>query len=261
MQLGGSVGSGGMNRSDDVRAVQTALNGVPPEWGGPARKLTVDGACGPKTLAAISGFQQFQLGTVFTPDGRIDPGRRTVDRLDHIASSSARPGAAMRVSVEPVSHVPQPSTMVCWAAAGTMLVAARERASHTIESVMARADAADPGYGYLAMFKANRGLPPADTTRYTRALGLRVQPPVNFDVRGWRQLLATRGAVGVVGLTPFLHIRVVSELQGDGTVFGTLVTVHDPGRTQAYKEVFVTFAQRYESAAFIDSRMDQVWHQ
>lgn len=73
--------------------------------------------------------------------------------------------------------------------------------------------------------------------------------------------MATRGAIGVVALTPFLHIRVISELRGDGSVFGTLVTVHDPGRPQPYKEVFVTFAQRYESAAFIDSRMDQIWHQ
>lgn len=166
----------------------------------------------------------------------------------------------MVVTVEPVSHVPQPTNMVCWAAAGTMLVSARDRTTKTIAAVMSAADIADPGYGYLTKFKSNTGLPPADTARYTRAIGLRVQPPVNFSLAGWAQLLTTKGAIGVVALTPFLHIRVISELRGDGSVFGTQVTVHDPGRPVAYKELFVTFAQRYESAAFVDSRMDQVWH-
>lgn len=34
-------------------------------------------------------------------------------------------------------------------------------------------------------------------------------------------------ALGVVGLSPFLHIRVITEMKGDGTVFGTFMTVHD----------------------------------
>jgi len=32
--------------------------------------------------------------------------------------------------------------------------------------------------------------------------------------------------------------------------------VHDPGVPRPYSEVFVTFALRYESAAFVNERMD-----
>jgi hypothetical protein len=125
---------------------------------------------------------------------------------------------------------------------------------------MRRADQNDPGYGYLTMYQNNQGLPPQDTGRYTRALGLHVGPAVCFTVQGWVQLLRQKGAVGVVGLSPFLHIRVITEIFGDGSVFGTYFTVHDPGRPRPYTEAFVTFSQRYESAAYVDSRMDQLWH-
>src|SRR3546814_2439513 len=77
---------------------------------------------------------------------------------------------------------------------------------------MTRADSNNPGYGYLTMYQGNKGLPPGDTGRYTRAIGLRVGPAASFSVRGWRMLMSSNGALGVVGLTPFLHIRVVTEM-------------------------------------------------
>ena len=73
-------------------------------------------------------------------------------------------------------------------------------------------------------------------------------------------MMAQHGAIGVVGLTPFLHIRVISEMKGDGSVFGTFFTVHDPGRDRPYVEAFISFSEKYEAAAYVDHRMDQIWH-
>src|SRR3546814_9137440 len=73
-------------------------------------------------------------------------------------------------------------------------------------------------------------------------------------------LMSSNGALGVVGLTPFLHIRVVTEMFGDGSVFGTFFTVHDPGLYKPYVEVFQSFAEQYEDAAYINHRMDKIWH-
>jgi hypothetical protein len=256
----GAVGSGGQNRHDDAITIQEMLNAVPVGWGGPAIKLKLDGLVGPSTIAAIRQFQSVQLGTIFTPDGRVDPRQRTIGRLNHIVNSSERPGGFVDVSTEPVSHVRQKTNLVCWAAAGTMLVSARDRRSIPIETVMKTADTNDPGYGYMAKYQSNQALPGADTRRYTRAIGLRVGPPMNFTLPGWQGLMQRNGAIGVVGLSPFLHIRVISEMKGDGSVFGTFMTIHDPGMAQPYKEVFITFAQRYESAANINDHMDQIWH-
>jgi len=140
--------------------------------------------------------------------------------------------------------------------------------SQTIESVMEVADDNDTGYipyqgvnGYLELFhRPNQGLPPGDTGRYTRAIGLRVGPAASFSVTGWQMLMQRVGAVGVVGLFPFLHIRVVSELMGDGTIFGTFFTIHDPLKFSAHTEAFISFTERYEAAATVNDRMDQIWH-
>jgi hypothetical protein len=259
--IGGSVGLGGINRVDDVRKVQILLNNVRKEWGGPDPKLVEDGACGPLTRGAIAAFQLNQLGTIFNPDSRVDPGGGTLRRLNHIAGSSETPNQSMFVSAEPVVHFRQPTNMVCWAAAGTMLVAARDKVFTTIEMVMNTADANDPGYAYLAMYQANIGLPPQDVGRYTRSIRLNVGPAISFTVGGWASLIRSKGATGVVALTPFLHIRVITQMTGDGTVFGTRMLVHDPDKAAPYSEVFLTFAQRYEAAAGNPgSGYHQIWH-
>lgn len=255
-----SVGAGGGNKAADVKIVQELLNRAAPAWGGPSPALAVDGVCGMKTTTAIRQFQTKQFGSVFMPDGRVDPGQMTLGRLNLIADSTERPGGILRLSREPIDHVRQPTNMTYWAAAGTMLVGARDQICRPIRAVMQQADAKDPGYGYLNLFDQDSVLPPYDTGRYTRALGLQVGPKASFTVQGWRSMMSTVGAIGVVGLSPFLHIRVITEMIGDGSAFGTFFTVHDPGVQQPYSEVFATFALRYESAAFVDDRMDQLWY-
>src|SRR3546814_14425324 len=98
--ISASVGDGGANRNSDIRTIQEMLNRVPPSWGGPAPALAVDGLIGPKTIGAIRNFQQIQLGTIFNPDGRVDPGRRTIGRLNHIWDSAERPGGSFHLSRE-----------------------------------------------------------------------------------------------------------------------------------------------------------------
>jgi hypothetical protein len=267
-RIGASVGQGGANHAADVRTIQEMLNKALPAWGGPWPKLTADGICGPLTKTAIRRFQEVQLNTYFPPDGLVEPGKRTLKRLNHIWNVNDPPTGVVHVSAEPIDHLVQPTNMSCWATAGTMLVAARDQMCKTIESVMATADANDPGYvpyagdnGYLALFHDPiHGLPPQDTGRYTRSIGLRVGPPACFPVRGWVGLMQKNGAIGVVGLSPFLHIRVITEIKGDGSVFGTFFTVHDPGRPAPYREAFITFTERYEAAATVNDRMDQIWH-
>lgn len=85
----GSVGLGGINRSGDVRTVQELLNrrtsrlGLPP--------LRVDGAIGGKTADAIRRFQNMVMGLLM-PDGRVDPGGRTIQALTHgMAGASPSP--------------------------------------------------------------------------------------------------------------------------------------------------------------------------
>lgn len=72
----GAVGRGGRNfPALDVMTVQYLLNCVTADQGGPSPELAVDGAVGPKTVAAI---EKFQRASGCVCDGRIDPGSATL---------------------------------------------------------------------------------------------------------------------------------------------------------------------------------------
>lgn len=96
--IAGAVGRGGRNFPPvDVMTVQYLLNCVPAGQGGPSPELAVDGAAGPKTIAAIEKYQR-SLGVI--PDGRVDPGGKTLRALQTrdpypqqgLPSSSAKDG-------------------------------------------------------------------------------------------------------------------------------------------------------------------------
>ena len=79
MCITGSVGRGGDNLAGDARVVQALLNcnlGRMSDVG----RLSVDGNIGPASLHAIRAFQRQVLGAA-APDGRIDPGGRTIASL------------------------------------------------------------------------------------------------------------------------------------------------------------------------------------
>jgi len=76
--IGASVGKSGVNRSIDVKLIQSVLNFIPAPSGGPTVPLVIDGLVGPKTIGAITRFQNTQFGQA---DGRVDPNQKTLARL------------------------------------------------------------------------------------------------------------------------------------------------------------------------------------
>lgn len=73
-----SVGKKGHNNPRDVKVVQRLLNkhSLPP-----LRDLTVDGDAGPNTIRTIEHFQEVVV-KMRIPDGRVDPGGRTIRHLN-----------------------------------------------------------------------------------------------------------------------------------------------------------------------------------
>lgn len=78
-----SVGKRGVNQPQDVRRVQSILNQVPVQVGGPRQPLEVTGVADPSLVRAIERFQKIQLGFA---DGRVDPGLQTETRLNQFQS-------------------------------------------------------------------------------------------------------------------------------------------------------------------------------
>jgi putative chitinase len=77
MPITAPVGRGATNARGDVLAVQVLLNLNRPAEAAP---VAVDGGYGEQTGRAIAAFQARALGTA-APDGRIDPGGRTLRQL------------------------------------------------------------------------------------------------------------------------------------------------------------------------------------
>jgi hypothetical protein len=79
IRISASVGEGGVNRPDDVRLIQSALNDIEVEDGGPDPLLAVDGIAGTLTKSAIARFQLPHIGFA---DSRVDPNGPTLRALD-----------------------------------------------------------------------------------------------------------------------------------------------------------------------------------
>ena len=107
VDISGTVGLGGINRSPDVAAVQRLLTraGVSP---GP-----IDGICGRLTIGAIERYQGRFLRE---PDARVDPGGPTLRRLNAprpAPAPAARP--APRSAPAARAPAPRPDLLETWA--------------------------------------------------------------------------------------------------------------------------------------------------
>lgn len=90
------VGRGQVNQRDDVILVQTLINQQINRIA-PLAPLKVDGLVGDRTINAIMKYQQVVVG-LRQPDGRVDPGGKTIQALQGIAG----PGYGYPPGVQPV---------------------------------------------------------------------------------------------------------------------------------------------------------------
>ena len=94
-----SVGEGNVTNSPgDVMIVQDLLNLVPRDSGGPFPLLKVDGLCFGKTNDAIKKFQRVAAGFQ-SPDGRVDPGGKTMLKLNEFEKGGSTQFQITRMEV------------------------------------------------------------------------------------------------------------------------------------------------------------------
>lgn len=105
----GSVGQNGINQSPDVRAIQEALNSIPPRQGGPATPLKVDGGSGPFTIKAILDFQKFHR--LPQPDGRVDVAQATLAKLNQVVDEAPANKGKKKKRRPAQFELPDPSLM------------------------------------------------------------------------------------------------------------------------------------------------------
>lgn len=115
-----SVGANGQNQHDDVEEIQALLNTAPVSAGGPEPMIDIDGWCGAATKKAILDFQRFQKLPV--ADGRVDPGKSTIKRLNEVAQGpGTRTVALPDMAPADLARLGVPQAMV-WANAGLAVI-------------------------------------------------------------------------------------------------------------------------------------------
>lgn len=95
--VGGAAGAG--NIPSDVQAVQRLLNTAHQRTGIPKKSIGEDGKVGPETIGAINEFQDSHLGF---HDSVIQPGKRTITRLNEIAAGGVGFGKGKQSALEAV---------------------------------------------------------------------------------------------------------------------------------------------------------------
>jgi hypothetical protein len=219
--ISASVGQGGTNTKPDATTVQELLNQVPVDEGGPQIPLKVDGLAWGKTIAAIKRFQSVNLGHKW-PDGRVDPGGKTLARLndyDTPAPSPEPPPPTPPPAKQFVYMVPgkkvvigQPTMYTCWATVYTMMRCWREGKKFEIAEALEK-----PGKQYVDLFKQNRGLLPSQFRDFWTRGGLTVRGYATFPDYIWYDFLRKHGllAVGEASSLPpvtGLHLRVMEGM-------------------------------------------------
>ena len=254
-----SVGEASVNRKSDVTTVQKLLNMVRQTWGGPKWKLAEDGNAGPLTKQAIRDFQLFHFRQQFLPDGRVDPGLGTWNRLLAAAQSTEVPKAAFQFDVQrvPLIKQPSPKDFTCWAAVAAMLMSARDTNTYSIEQAMDKA-----GKNWRQNFDRRLGLDPLKTREFLSDCKLRARQNACLEVGHWLGLLRQHGPLGVVGLFGLLpHTIVVTGMYGDGTSYGTFLKVNNPWGA-SYNDHYASFYTSVLDYADNPYRVDvpQIWH-
>ena len=96
MAIKQSVGKDGHNEPVDVKVIQAALNLSQTDQFQLQHKLDVDGIGGKNTVAAVEAFQA-QIVGMQSPDGRVDPGGRTLQKLHSVLSRGLSEDAFLAV--------------------------------------------------------------------------------------------------------------------------------------------------------------------
>ncbi|HEY6173136.1 MAG TPA: papain-like cysteine protease family protein, partial [Kofleriaceae bacterium] len=146
----------------------------------------------------------------------------------------------------PVVLVKQTGSLLCWAAAGAMLMNWRDQLSRSL------ADAAsEAGAEWRAKVDGNAGLGAPELRAYAKAIGLVEEGPADYTPRGLLGMLQGFGPLWVihddfVADNQLVHARIVTGIRGDGQPDSTTVRILDPATTGALEESFTTFAARLD---------------
>jgi hypothetical protein len=146
-----------------------------------------------------------------------------------------------------VQLVPQLTEVSCWAAAAAMLAGWRDEVSINPAEIAGR-------IGYWSQYHENGySINDEKVFRYWGLTYYRMIP----EIKNLIELIAENGPLFIVtsedpNQPNMVHARVVSQISGDGTPSGTILTIYDPwpvSKGSVYEETFEQFIAKYNTVS------------
>lgn len=160
--------------------------------------------------------------------------------------------SSFNYTIRGIVPVIQQEGNTCWAAVSTMMLSWRRNQSLSVPSAMKLI-----GEPYGSIYTRGTqpdgsGLMAAEKPELLRRMKLVAEPPMNYTVQGFVTLFRQKAPLWVTTdegndwENPAIHARIITGIQGDGTVNGTLLTIIDPATGTTYQERFAVLAKKYE---------------
>ena len=151
-----------------------------------------------------------------------------------------------------VPAIAQPTPNTCWATAAAILYSWKTQSCSDIATFLSTA-----APQFLPMFQSDRALPGSEKGMLLLSLGLTTEPPEDFTVEGWAQLIQSYGALWVTtnegaGQNFSAHARILKGISGDGNPDTTFMDIIDPGDGSEYNENVTDFTRKFDDVAIAD---------
>jgi len=176
--------------------------------------------------------------------------------------------AAAQEQIKPY-HIPgkmqaikQPKSMDCWITVMTMMINWRDSSSYSVEDIAKRL-----GSPWDIYYMTNAGLPESDQKKFMLRTGLHAEPPANYLLSAYRDLLEKNGPLWVVtGTILGAHARLLIGIDGSGNYDSTDLIFIDPMSGTTVKENAKKFLDKFETEAKLANEEDwenlrvQIYH-
>jgi hypothetical protein len=155
-----------------------------------------------------------------------------------------------------IKAIKQPSSMSCWATVYTMMLSWKNNTTLTLDSAVDRL-----GNPWKTYFYNDDGLPLGQERLFVSTAGLREEPPANYSIQGFINMLKNYGPLWIVtGNGISSHARLLIGINGDGSYENSKFSFINPQTGKIETQDALDFFREFELEArfVIDRRLDDI---
>ncbi len=155
-----------------------------------------------------------------------------------------------------IKAIKQPSSMSCWATVYAMMLSWKNNTTLTLDSAVERL-----GNPWKTYFDNDDGLPLGQERLFVSTAGLREEPPANYSIQGFINMLKNYGPLWIVtGNGISSHARLMIGIKGDGSYENSKFSFINPQTGKIETQDALDFFREFELEArfVIDRRLDDI---